>query len=337
MDKKYQVFVSSTFADLQEERRKVVQTVMELDCFPAGMELFPAADEEQWEFIQRVIDDCDYYLLIIGGRYGSLTTEGISYTEKEYEYAVARGIPVLAFLHEKPEEISVGKSDLDPSAREKLELFREKVSQGRLVKSWSRADELPGLVALSLSKAMKTHPATGWIRASGVPSSETLAEMNELRKQIAQLQVELAKARRAAAATPLLDNLAPLDSKVTIRGRYFESGIRRTWSIALTWLELFSLIAPELLDTPNDSTARSRLLSLLFKRTKRSGTTPTLEDEDFDTVKVQFMAQRLITVENLKTVKGGMGLFWQLTANGRRLMLESRAVRAERDDAVEGA
>ena len=83
MDKRFQVFVSSTYADLKEARQKVIQTLMEMDCIPAGMELFPAADEEQWKFIKRVIDDCDYYILIIGGRYGSLTAEGISYTEKE--------------------------------------------------------------------------------------------------------------------------------------------------------------------------------------------------------------------------------------------------------------
>jgi hypothetical protein len=97
MDKRYQVFVNSTFIDLQEERRQVIQTVMELDCFPAGMELFPAADEEQWDFICKAIDDCDYFILIIGGRYGSLTDEGISYTEKEYDYAVEQGLPVLVF------------------------------------------------------------------------------------------------------------------------------------------------------------------------------------------------------------------------------------------------
>lgn len=73
MNKKYQVFVSSTYADLEEERRSVIQTVIGMDCIPAGMELFPATDEEQFEFIKRVIDDCDYYLLIIGGRYGSTT------------------------------------------------------------------------------------------------------------------------------------------------------------------------------------------------------------------------------------------------------------------------
>ena len=89
MEKRYQVFVSSTYADLQDERQRVIQALMEMDCIPAGMELFPAADEEQWEFIKRVIDDCDYYLLIIGGRYGSTTADGVSYTEREYDYAVA--------------------------------------------------------------------------------------------------------------------------------------------------------------------------------------------------------------------------------------------------------
>jgi Domain of unknown function (DUF4062) len=90
MEKRYQVFVSSTYADLQEERDAVFQTLMRMDCIPAGMELFPAIDEEQFEFIKKVIDGCDYYVLIIGGRYGSLTPEGISYTKKEYDYQYLR-------------------------------------------------------------------------------------------------------------------------------------------------------------------------------------------------------------------------------------------------------
>ena len=66
MDKRYQVFVSSTYADLREERQRAIQTVIKMGCIPAGMELFPAVDEEQFEFIKSVIDDCDYYLLIVG-------------------------------------------------------------------------------------------------------------------------------------------------------------------------------------------------------------------------------------------------------------------------------
>ena len=117
MDKRYQVFVSSTYADLKQERQRVIQALMEMDCIPAGMELFPAADDEQWAFIKRIIDDCDYYLIIIGGRYGSLTPEGISYTEKEFNYALERGLKIIALLHEEPDSIPVNKSDIDPVLR----------------------------------------------------------------------------------------------------------------------------------------------------------------------------------------------------------------------------
>jgi hypothetical protein len=195
MDKRYQVFVSSTYADLQEERRTVIQTLMEMDCIPAGMELFPAADEEQWQFIRRVIDDCDYYLLIIGGRYGSLTEEGISYTEKEYDYAVERGIKVIALIHADPESISVRKSESSRSAKEKLHRFRERVRTGRLVKFWKVPADLPGLVALSLSKTIKMYPSVGWIRGDTASNLELLEEINALRKRNEELQSKLAKSQ----------------------------------------------------------------------------------------------------------------------------------------------
>ena len=68
MEKKYQVFVSSTYRDLATERQDVIQALLGLDCIPVGMELFPAADDDQWTLIKRLIDDCDYYILIVGGR-----------------------------------------------------------------------------------------------------------------------------------------------------------------------------------------------------------------------------------------------------------------------------
>ena len=119
MEKRYQVFVSSTYSDLKEERGKVMQTIMALDCIPAGMELFPAIDAEQFEFIKKIIDDCDYYILIVGGRYGSISEDGISFTEKEYDYAVSKNIPVLAFLHNDIKNLTFEKSEATEEKREK--------------------------------------------------------------------------------------------------------------------------------------------------------------------------------------------------------------------------
>lgn len=72
MDKKYQVFVSSTYEDLQEERKAVIEALLQMNCFPVGMEYFNAADDSQWDVITSLIDECDYYVLIVAGRYGSI-------------------------------------------------------------------------------------------------------------------------------------------------------------------------------------------------------------------------------------------------------------------------
>ncbi|HYW11038.1 MAG TPA: DUF4062 domain-containing protein, partial [Longimicrobium sp.] len=120
MDKRYQVFVSSTFIDLQQERQEVMQALLELDCIPAGMELFPAGNDDQWSLIKKVIDDCDYYVVIVGGRYGSEGPEGLGYTEMEYRYAVDQGKPVMAFLHKCPGELAAIRSEKSREGQEKL-------------------------------------------------------------------------------------------------------------------------------------------------------------------------------------------------------------------------
>jgi len=132
MDKRYQVFVSSTYTDLIEERHSIMRTLMKMDCIPAGMEHFPAADEEQWNFIKRIIDYSDYYLLIIGGRYGSLDDDGISFTEKEYDYAVSKNIKVVALIHGSPDMLSYQNSEQEPELRKKLESFRDKVKNKKV-------------------------------------------------------------------------------------------------------------------------------------------------------------------------------------------------------------
>src|SRR5690554_2397798 len=97
-DIKYQVFLSSTFTDLSKERKQVLDILLMADCIPAGMESFVATDEEQFNVIKKVINLCDYYILIIGKRYGTINAStGISYTEMEYNYAIEKGIPVLVF------------------------------------------------------------------------------------------------------------------------------------------------------------------------------------------------------------------------------------------------
>ena len=331
MDRRYQIFVSSTYADLQEERGKVIQTLMEMDCIPAGMELFPAADEEQWEFIKRVIDDCDYYILIVGGRYGSVTSEGISYTEKEFDYAISIGLSVLAFVHEQPDEIPLKKSETDPALRAKLEQFRKKVTQNRLVRTWRQASDLPGLIALSLSKTIKVYPAVGWVRASNVASEDLLADLNELRKENAQLKEEIVRFE-SRIVTENTD-LAPLDDlfSVSLEWKSYSHGTsrRRFAEATVTWAEIFGWIAPDLQSFPKDSSVSGKLGSSLYRISNPgSDTSVRVQHDDFQTIKIQLMALGLINTKFQKTTKGGMALFWSLTKKGHQLMTQLRTVKA---------
>lgn len=327
MDKRYQVFVSSTYADLKDERQAVLQALMEMDCIPAGMELFPAADEEQWQFIQRVIDDCDYYLLIIGGRYGSLTAEGVSYTEKEYNYAVEKGIKVVALIHNKPDEIPIGKSEADPTLREKLVTFREKVKTGRMVKFWEKASDLPGLVALSLSKTIKLYPAIGWVRANAIGSQELLAELNELRKHNEELTNAVNELQNSASVS--IEGIASLDEVFTIRLTYLLNEQRTRFSVTLKWSDIFAQIAPYLLEHPLDSRVDELLMRSLRSTNNLAGTHHLIEDQDFQTIKVQLKTLNLVTVDYTRNTKGGMGLFWSLTPQGEKLMTQLRVVRSK--------
>lgn len=291
------------------------------------MELFPAADEDQFAFIKKVIDDCDYYILIIGGRYGSLTASGISYTEQEYQYAIQRELKVIALLHENPADISVGKSDLDPVLRERLAAFRESVSTGRLVRFWKNANELPGIVALSLSKTIKTYPARGWVRADKVQSAELLVELNEVRKQNEVLAKELAS--RRIEAQPSIEGLAGLDEAIELHGTHRYDGRSYPWKATMTWRGIFSAICPYLVQHPAASTVKDVLEKAAFEISSSGGYSATLNDQDFQTVSVQLKALDLVKIEYLKTVAGGMGLFWSATGAGDALTLELRTVRRE--------
>ena len=169
MEKKYQIFISSTFDDLKEERQKVRDTILSMYQFPIGMEMFSAADEEQWNIIKETIDSSDYYVVIIAQRYGSIiengADKGISYTQKEFLYAKKQGIPILAFIMDDSVPVTSDKVETDELKKKRLSEFKEKAKKGRIVEWWKSGDELARKVAVALSKEIQKEKRPGWIRA----------------------------------------------------------------------------------------------------------------------------------------------------------------------------
>ncbi len=338
--KRYQVFVSSTFTDLEQERRQVIETLLSHDCIPSGMEWFGAVDEAQFEFIKTVIDDCDYYIVIVAGRYGTPGPGGKSYTEREYDYAVSKGLEVLAFIHDDPDSITGGKLEKDPKVVAKLEKFRTKLRKGRLVSSWDGKERhLSVQVSAAITRAIRTRPAVGWVRANQVASLETLQELNELRKANKALEKEADELQ----GRPKAEGIAGLDESVTLGGTYrpplppvgpgYGASRRRPpsepkdWSISLTWKEVFGAIAPEIMNAPNDEKAYELLSGALFARSRKRGSDHRLDRDAFQTVKVHLIGLGLIECALGESVGNALRLFWQLTPAGERAMLDARVVR----------
>jgi hypothetical protein len=186
---KYQIFVSSTYEDLKHERDRVIQGILEMGHIPVGMEMFSAGDDEQWRIIARHIDESDYYVVIVAHRYGS-TSGGVSFTQKEYEYAVSKGIPVIGFIIDAKANWPADRVDTDHDAVDNLKAFKELVGR-KPVGFWSTSDDLYGKSSVALTKAFAANPRTGWVRATSVSGPEVVAELSRLSAENAALRERL--------------------------------------------------------------------------------------------------------------------------------------------------
>lgn len=199
MRKKLQVFVSSTFTDLQSERQAAVQAILKAGHIPAGMELFTASDKSQWEIIKRWIDESDVYMLILGGRYGSVDKEtGLSYTEMEYDYAVEQKKPLFSVvIKEDALETklkTVGSSAIEQNDPQALKKFRVKVLS---TMSAFFADDRDIKLAIHESLGDLGHQTNlvGWVSAAEI------VDASALHAEISRLRQELDKAKTAKPTT----------------------------------------------------------------------------------------------------------------------------------------
>jgi hypothetical protein len=352
--RRYQVFVSSTFLDLKEERAAVVTALLQLEAFPAGMELFPAADDDAWTLIKRVIDSSDYYLLVIGGKYGSIDPKTeLSFTEKEYDYAVEQKRPVMAFLHANPDKIEFGKSEKDQEAQTKLKTFRKKVEERKHVKYWSGPENLAGEVALSFANFRQTYPAVGWVRGDVGTSTEALQEINELRKQIDAAETAGARTDPPKEAEGLAQGEEQTGFRIVAkaRARGTPSGdlfnFTRSYGLEASWSEVFFQLGPEMLNEADENALRGRIKTWIDEKHKtrvrkklRAATfddgdsvqrllTVNLDirDEDFGTLIIQLRALGLIEKSDRQRSLKDKGSYWTLTPYGDQYLTTLRAIR----------
>ncbi len=199
--RKLQVFVSSTYTDLRQERQAAVQAILNAGHIPAGMELFAAGDDDQMKVIKRWIDESDVFVLILGGRYGSIEPKsGKSYIHLEYEYAVKQKKPHFAVVIDKDHlDEKVRREGLDAAEQDhpdKLKEFKRTIGQ-KMVRFWKDDKDITIAIFESLSEFAQRDELTGWVRGDQAVDTKDMAEqLARLTRENSELQEQLKTASR---------------------------------------------------------------------------------------------------------------------------------------------
>ncbi|WDR89572.1 DUF4062 domain-containing protein [Burkholderia ambifaria] len=334
MDKKYQIFISSTYLDMKDERQAAVESILDAGHIPAGMELFAASDKKQIEVIKGWIDRSDIFMLILGGRYGSVEPEsGKSYIQLEYEYAVETKKPHFAlyltdgFIQKKAQG-PLGLAAIEQDDTRKLKEFRALV-KGKLC---SEVDDLKD-IRIQAPKAIRERAADGklegWVRASSVPDmSPLLVQLQALQHENAALKGAAGEAGEAKRAfTWAIEGNVPDENfqeqlRLEFSARRSSAGMRtiyETWTG--TCLKIFLLLASKVIEEPLESTMQEYVNRVV--KEQFSGTDiyrVAVLDRDYQNMKMKLVAFDLIS---LTKVDGE--LHWALTEMGKATMMKHHA------------
>lgn len=340
MSAKYQVFVSSTFTDLKDERDLVIKAALEMGHIPVGMEMFSAADEEQWNIIRKQIDQSDYYVVVVAHRYGSVGPGGLSYTEMEYDYAVSKSIPTLGFILDNEADWPKDKSDTGAKVIQRLNAFKSKI-KAKPVSFWRNKDDLYGKCSIALMKAFNAYPREGWIRASSAKDEAAAREAVRLSAENAELRARVSQYQAAEARQGDLEKLIGTLKANKRQLSVFKKG-GKDWAKGgeLTLYQIFESIAPEL-QVESDIVALARFFAGNLSGipyAEQRATWPTPRNQ-LRSILADLAALGCIAPSARKKPVTDTNEYWSLTESGAGLqayMRRRRLERTERSVKIEG-
>jgi hypothetical protein len=236
--------------------------------------------------------------------------------------------------------------------------FRNKVEDAKHANYWATSDELAGKVALSFGRFTKTYPAVGWIRGDVQTTAESLAEINQLRKQLAELEVSLDRARTSppvgtqdlAQGSDRVELLMSYRVEIQKPGETYPRSSRSgTVEVMPAWDEIFYVLGPLMLDEASERALDKRLdawandefwdevvgdlerwsksVGLNASELRLSNYTNAIESTDFHTVLVQLMALGLIEQSTRRRAVSDKATYWALTPYGKTRLVQLRAVK----------
>ncbi|WP_111858059.1 DUF4062 domain-containing protein [Acinetobacter sp. CFCC 10889] len=328
LDKRYQVFITTSGKEMQPERMIVSQTLIGMGFFSWGLEQRTPLSTA---FARRQIDDCDYVLLLLGSQYGEQSVSGVSYMHLEYIYAVTKQKPIIVFLHETPELREDVLQESRAELKEKFYEFRNQLQREvEQVITYRTLRDLELSVRSYMPQMLERYPVVGWVRPQNIQVLQD--EIDRLKTQLAQVKhTQAPKETDPFLTLPKVSihDVFNFDYRVHA---YQDGNFKEMNPIReMTWIEILKVLSVEFRET----TLEDSFSKVLNEYLNKSG----LADVQVFMPRAHAVARAQINVRALHTIKQQMRqndwiapigrddrqrMLWQITMKGLRLLESSQ-------------
>lgn len=330
LDKRYQVFISTSGSDMQPERVVLAQTLVGMGFFSWGLENRTPISTT---FARRQIDDCDYVVILLGSMYGEQSVSGVGYMQLEYIYAATKQKPIIVFMHENPETRDLSLQDAKPELKEKFKEFRQQLQQEvDQIFTYRTLRDLELAVRLNMSQILERYPVVGWVRPQNTQTLQD--EIDRLKSKNIQLETEVG----TKSADPFLSlPKVSMHDDFTFEyrmhayqdGNLKELNVKRT----MTWLQLLSVLGPVFKEAASEDYFSKRMNEFL----NETG----LKDARQEMPKAHAVARAQINIRALHNIKMQMHqnewivqtgrddrqrMLWKITAKANKLLTRKTAI-----------
>lgn len=324
LDKRYQVFISTSGSEMQPERMTLSQTLIGMGFFSWGLEQRTPLSTA---FARRQIDDCDYVIMLLGSQYGEQSVSGVGYMHLEYIYAVTKQKPIIVFMHDDPESRDVSLHDDKPELKEKFKDFRKLLQNDvEQVFTYRTLRDLELAVRFNMPQMLERYPVQGWVRPQNTQSLHD--EIDRLKAKLVQLETESGK--READPFLSIQKVSMHDLfSFEYRMHAYQDGNFRDLKIQkqMTWAQLLTLLGlPFTNPTPEEFFSKS-----LNDYLNEIG----LEDARIEMPRAHAVARAQINIRALHNIKMQMRqnewivptgrddrqrMLWQITPKAQKLL-----------------
>ena len=328
LDKRYQVFITTSGKDMQPERMVVAQTLIGMGFFSWGLEQRTPLSTA---FARRQIDDCDYVLLLLGSQYGEQSVSGVGYMHLEYIYAVTKQKPIIVFMHETPDTREDGLQDKTPELKERFKEFRHQLQKEvEQVVTYRTLRDLELAVRSYMPQMLERYPVVGWVRPQNLQILQD--EIDKLKSQLAKARSEQSSVHGLKDIDPFLTLPKVFSNEIfsfDYRMHAYQDGNFRelTPMREMSWLELLKVLSAEFL-IPMPEEFFSKVLNEYLNTTG-------LADAHRVMPRAHAVSRAQINIRALHTIKQQMRqnewivpvgrddrqrMLWQITAKGLKLI-----------------